>query len=136
MVVAVTEGSVALRDTAAGRAAPAVDLQAGDRGRLLADGSVVSERGTVTPDETAWVIGKLVYRDASLAEVQADLRRWYGVELVVTDNTLRGYSVTTEGLTSEPVAKLVEKLEMMMGAVSTTRGDSVFIDRPGTRTKR
>ena len=57
------------------RAAPST-LQAGDRGRLRADGTVVSERGSVTPDEAAWVVGKLVYRDAPLDEVQADLRRW------------------------------------------------------------
>ncbi|MBC8089206.1 MAG: FecR domain-containing protein, partial [Phycisphaerae bacterium] len=64
VVVAVTEGSVSLSDSAASRRVAAVDLNAGDRGRLLADGSVVAERGKVTPDDAAWVVGKLAYRDA------------------------------------------------------------------------
>lgn len=135
VVVAVSEGSVALSDSTASHTGAAVNLQAGDRGRLRADGTVLSERGSVTPDEAAWVVGKLVYRDAPLAEVQADLRRWYGVELVVADSTLRSLSVTTEGLTSEPVSKIVDQLSAMWGAAVTKRGDTLFVDRSGDRSK-
>ncbi|MBC8088160.1 MAG: FecR domain-containing protein [Phycisphaerae bacterium] len=131
VVVAVTEGSVSLSDSAQSHRAQAVDLNAGDRGRLLADGSVVSERGTVTSDEASWVVGKLVYRDASFAEVQADLRRWFGVELVVSDSALRGNSITAYGTIGEPVKNLIAQLEGMMGGVATTRGDSVFIAPAG-----
>jgi len=136
VMVTVTEGAVTLSDSAGSRRGQAVDLRAGDRGRLLANGLVVSERGTVTPDEAAWVVGKLVYRDAPLAEVQADLRRWYGVELVVADSTLRGYSVKTDILPGEPISSVVARLGGYMGAVATTRGDTVFLDRPGERVKR
>jgi len=136
VTVSVTEGSVSLSDSAASRQGGAVDLKANDRGRLLADGSVVSERGKVTPDDAAWVEGKLVYRDASVAEVQADLRRWYGVELVVTDSTLQRLSVTDLVVTGEPVSKFVARLELMWpDAVATTRGDTVFIKRSGDRSK-
>lgn len=136
VIVAVTEGSVSLRDSSATGSAKAIKLAAGDRGRLRTDGTLVSERGSVTPDESAWVVGKLVYRDASLAEVQADLRRWYGVELVVKDSALRVQSITTTGFASEPVETLVRNLTTMWGgAVVTRRGDTLFVDRPGDRPK-
>ena len=90
----------------------------------------------MTPDESAWVVGKLVYVDASLAEVQADLRRWYGVELVVEDSSWRAQSITTQGLASEPAEKLVAKLAIMYGGgVTTKRGDTLFVDRSGDRPK-
>ena len=135
VVVAVTEGSVSLSDSMASHKGAAVNLRAGDRGRMRADGSVLSERGSVTPDEAAWVVGKLVYHDAPLAEVQADLRRWYGVELVVADSSLRSLSVVTDGFTNEPAAKIVDKLAMAWGAVVTKRGDTLFVDRSGDRLK-
>lgn len=135
VVVAVTEGSVALSDSSPAKVAAAVNLQAGDRGRMLADGSVVSERGTVTPEEAAWVAGKVVYHDATLAEVQADLRRWYGVELVVADSTLRSRSVTTDLVTTEPAEQFVNRLATMMEGVVTKRGDTLFVDRSGDRLK-
>ncbi len=136
VVVSVTEGSVSLSDSSAAGQAKAVILTAGDRGRLRTDGTLLSERGSVTPDESAWVVGKLVYVDASLAEVQADLRRWYGVELVVEDSSWRAQSITTQGLASEPAEKLVAKLAIMYGGgVTTKRGDTLFVDRSGDRPK-
>ena len=136
VVVAVTEGSVSLRDLSPTGNAKAVTLAAGDRGRLNTDGKLVSERGSVTPDDSAWVVGKLVYRDASLAEVQADLRRWFRVELVVSDSAWRGRSIQAQALTTEPVEKFVERLTTMWGAPPATKsGDTLFVDRLGDRSK-
>ncbi|MEO7997258.1 MAG: FecR domain-containing protein [Gemmatimonadaceae bacterium] len=135
VVVAVSEGSVSLSDSTATHVGAAVNLLAGDRGRLRADGTVLSERGSVTPDEAAWVVGKLVYRDAPLAEVQADLRRWYGVELIVRDPTLATPTITTQGATNEPAVKLAEKLAFSWGGVVIQRGDTLFVERSGDRPK-
>ena len=136
VVVAVIEGSVSLSDMSPSGNMKAITLAAGDRGRLGTDGKLVSERGSVTPDESAWVVGKLVYVDASLAEVQADLRRWYGVELVVTDSVWRTRSITTQGMVSEPLDKLMGRLTTMWGeAVVKKSGDSLIVDRSGDRSK-
>ena len=136
VVVAVTEGSVRLSDVSTTGTTRSITLAAGDRGRLGTDGTLVSERGSVTPDESAWVVGKLVYTDASLAEVQADLRRWYGVELVVNDSAWRARSIQSHAFTSEPVEKFVERLTNMWGALPATRShDTLFVDRSGDRFK-
>ena len=135
VVVSVTEGSVLLSDSSSDAGNHTLQLKAGDRGRLMADGSVSAELGIVTPDETAWVTGKLNYRDTPLAEVQADLRRWYGVELVVGDAALEHLTVTSNGNASEPVEKIIERITTMQGTTSVRRGDTVFINRAGDRLK-
>lgn len=136
VVVAVTEGSVHLADSSKTRQDQAVDLKAGDRGRLLADGAVVAERGVVTPDDAGWVVGKITYRDASWAEVQSDLKRWYGVELVIADSALRTMTVSSPVLTSESIQTVATKLAFSFGASVSIRGDSVFIDNSTLRSKR
>jgi transmembrane sensor len=133
VLVAVTEGEVSLSDSSAAGLARPLNLAAGDRGRLAMDGQLVSERGAVTPDEAAWVGGKLVYRDASLAEVQSDLRRWRGVELVVTDSVMQARTITTQLFPGEKAQKLVENLATMWGATVTKRGDTLFVNRSGDR---
>jgi len=135
VVVAVTEGSVSLMDMSPTGNTKAITLAAGDRGRLSTDGQLVSERGSVTPDESAWVVGKLVYRDASLAEVQADLRRWYGVELVVGDSAWRALPITTGGVVTELPEKMVDRIAAMLGGVVTRHLDTLYIDRSGDRSK-
>ena len=41
------------------------------------------QRAAVGSDDLAWTHGRLVFRDASVTQVVADLRRWYGVEVQV-----------------------------------------------------
>jgi transmembrane sensor len=126
--VAVTHGIVALRDTTAGSAAP-VELRAGDRGVLQA-GTVAVARGTVTDEDMAWMRGQLAYRDAPLAEVQADLRRWYGIELRVADSALaqRTLTATFHGDSS---AQVVQVIALALGADVVQRGDTIFLQPQG-----
>jgi transmembrane sensor len=126
--VAVTHGIVALRDTATGSAAP-VELRAGDRGVLQA-GSVAVARGTVTDEDMSWTRGQLAYRDAPLAEVQADLRRWYGIELQVADSALarRTLTATFHGDSS---AQVVQVIALALGADVVQRGDTILLQPQG-----
>lgn len=135
VVVSVMEGSVSLSDTTSEGGSQPVELKAGDRGLLQVNGSPVAQLGVVTSDEAAWVTGKLVYRDAPLAEVQADLRRWYGVELVIPDVALAHESITTDGWASQPVERLLERIALMKGAKAVRHGDTAFIERSGDRLK-
>ena len=122
--VAVTHGVVALRDTMAGSPAP-VELRAGDRGTLHA-GTVAVARGTVTDDDVAWTRGQLAYRDASLAEVQADLRRWYGIELAVPDRVLAGRTLTAS-FHSDSASQVVRVIALALGAEVVQRGDTILL---------
>lgn len=126
--VAVTHGIVALRDSAAG-AAPAVELRAGDRG-IVRSGAIAVARGIVTFEDLAWTRGQLSYRDAPLAEVQADLQRWYGIDLRVTDTTL--LQRTVNGTTPvDSAAATVKWLALILGADVIQRGDTVFLQLAG-----
>lgn len=77
--VTVTEGVVALAVREGGQQDT---LRAGDRGRVM-NRRVVVQRRAGTQADLAWTTGRLVFRDATVAEVVAGLRRWYGVTLRV-----------------------------------------------------
>ena len=126
--VAVTHGIVALRDTTAGSAAP-VELRAGDRGVLQA-GTVAVARGTVTDEDMAWMRGQLAYRDAPLAEVQADLRRWYGIELQVADSALAQRTLTAT-FRGDSAAQVVQVIALALGADVVQRGDTILLQPQG-----
>src|SRR4029078_6794148 len=63
-------------------------LAAGDVGAVQPDGRVTSQRGGGSGQYLAWMGDSLVFRNAPLAEVGAELRRWYGVVLRVEDSSL------------------------------------------------
>lgn len=135
VTVAVTEGAVALSDSNASHKASTVELKAGDRGRLRADGTILAEAGVVTSDEVSWVHGTLRYVDAPLAEVEADLARWYGVVLVVRDSEWLSRKLNTYGSETEGKDKIIERIAAVLGGVVTQRGDTAFVDKPGARSK-
>lgn len=128
VAVAVMHGIVALRDTTAGSAAP-VELRAGDRGVLQA-GTVAVARGTVTDEDMAWTRGQLAYRDAPLAEVQADLRRWYGIELHVSDTVLARRTLTAS-FRGDSAAQVVQVIALALGADVVQRGDTILLQPQG-----
>jgi transmembrane sensor len=78
--IVVNEGAVAVQSHPG---SDAVTLKAGDRALVAPDGAVRVERGAASTDDLAWTGGRLVFRDAPVAQVSADLRRWYGIELRV-----------------------------------------------------
>ena len=82
--VVVTAGAVALRATerAGDDGARAAPGRPGHAGRRADDGRARRRRRT---EDVAWTRGRLVFRDAPLQRVAADLRRWYGVDLRAGD---------------------------------------------------
>jgi transmembrane sensor len=123
--VLVTTGAVVLRSQTA-LADSGVLLREGDRGLLEPGGRVVAERGVVTEDDLAWTRGRLVFRDASLTQVRADLRRWYGIELQVADSSLASKHVTTT-FDEEPPKRVLEVLALILGATAEQRQDTVIL---------
>jgi transmembrane sensor len=133
--VSVVEGSVSLNRADAASTAGVV-LAAGDRGSLGAAGDARVERNVVRPEDTAWISGRLAFRDAPLSRVAAEVERWYGVTLVVADSSLLERRVTTS-FEGESADKVLQILELTLGAQITRTGDTAVVSSPrGSRTSR
>ena len=128
VAVDVTHGVVAL--SARSAAAAPVELRAGDRG-VLAHEAVTVRRGTVTAEDVAWTRGQLTYRDASLAEVRADVLRWYGLSLNVPDATLAARTLTAS-FRGDSAAQVVRVIALALGADAIQQGDTVTLRPQGT----
>jgi transmembrane sensor len=122
--VAVVSGSVRLRPTDSSPTSGAV-LSAGDRGSMAADGRVQTFPHAVA-DDTAWTSGRLVFRDASLARVAGEVRRWYGVTLHIADSSLVNRHITAE-FKGEPVDQVLKIIGLNLGARIERQGNSATI---------
>ena len=127
VAVDVTHGIVALR-AARSTVAP-VELHAGDRGVLVRE-AVSVRRGTVTADDVAWTRGLLSYRDASLTEVRADVRRWYGIDLRVPDSTLAARTLTAS-FRGDSATRVLRVIALALGAELVQQGDTVTLQPQG-----
>jgi transmembrane sensor len=125
--VAVLEGAVAIRATRAARSVTDT-LRASDRGVMLADGVLRVERQTATgvEEDVAWMGRRLSLRDAPVSRVGAELARWYGLELRVTDSTLRSRRLTAT-LEHAPRAELARVLAAALGGTARLAGDTLWI---------
>jgi len=119
--VVVTQGAVQLRPAGAA-ADTGVVLLRGDRGVLPPAGRARAERAAAREDDLAWTRGRLVFRDAPVERVAADLRRWYGVELRVADPALAGRRLTAS-FAGEPREQVLRVVALALGAELELRGD-------------
>lgn len=123
--VVVTSGAVLLK-AAGARSGAGVTLHAGDRGTLSPDGRAVAERDAATEADLAWTSGQLVFEDAPLSRVSADLRRWYGVELDVSDPALAGRHLTAS-FKGERVDQVLNVIALALGARVERHGDRAVL---------
>lgn len=123
--VAIKEGVVGLM-LGGGQAAREDTLRAGDRAEVSAAGLVTVARGTASAEDLAWLERRLVFRDASLAQVAGDLRRWYGLELRIGDPALaaRHLTATFDRDTRSDVGRLVAAA---LGATAVQSGDTIWL---------
>lgn len=103
-----------------------VVLDSGDVGVMAPGGSVARVPDAATPDDVAWMQGRLVFRNASISELRADLQRWYGVELRVTDTALLRRHFTGS-FAGEPVGRVADVIALALGARADRQGDTIFI---------
>jgi transmembrane sensor len=133
--VSVMTGSVRLRPTRSSANAGAI-LSAGDRGAMSVNGQVRTYPHSVTDDAAAWTSGRLVFRDASLARVTGELKRWYGVTLHVADSSLATQHVNAT-FTDEPVDQVLKVIGSVLGARIERQGDNATVtSNRGSTTKR
>jgi ferric-dicitrate binding protein FerR (iron transport regulator) len=90
------------------------------------------ERGAVTEGELSWTRGVLEFHDAPIAVVAQELRRWYGVELIVTDSTIasRRLTATFDRASADDVGRV---LAAVLGGAVTRVGDTLRLGAAGTR---
>ncbi len=119
--VAVTEGVVDLN--AHGRVET---LRAGDAASIPPDGNIRAQRGVGADDDLAWTTGRLVFRDAPLADVAEDLKRWYGVSLDIRDPALRNRPFSGE-FKGDSLASVLKIISSALGATMERRGDTVLV---------
>ncbi len=125
--VVVTEGAVRLSSARGANGATAsLVLTAGNAGVVESDGRTLAERHADARDELAWTRGILVFRGAPLAEVATALRRWYGVELRVTDSTLARRHLTT-AFAGESRERVLQVIALALGGHIELRGDTAIL---------
>ena len=127
--VVVTEGSVDVQEHTG---ASHKTLAAGDVAIVATGGGIQVRRAAAGADDLAWTQGRLVFRDASVAQVAADLRRWYGVEVKV-DSALARRPVTASfdrGLSAADVTRIVAAT--IGGALTDEAGVLHITSTPGS----
>jgi transmembrane sensor len=132
--VIVDSGSVSIGSASTPHAAGAV-LNARDRAIVDTKGTVVLERSAVSDDDLAWIQGRLVFRDAPLVLVGAELYRWYGVRLRVADSSLANLHLTAS-FSGEPVDRVLNVIALSLGARIERQGNVAILHRaaaPATR---
>jgi transmembrane sensor len=125
-VVTVVTGSVRLR-AADSPSGTGVLLAAGERGSIDDAGRTSTERASSPDDDVAWTTGKLVFRDAQLSRVAAEVHRWYGVRLHVSDPSLLSQHVSAQFFTNQPVDQVLHVIELSLGVKIVRQGDSAIV---------
>jgi ferric-dicitrate binding protein FerR (iron transport regulator) len=105
-------------------------LDAGDVGRLGIDGSSSLTRGVAVDSLLTWLDGRLVFHDAPLTSVLAELRRWHDVEVHLADPAL-GTLPFTGVLTDAPFRSSIGLVAATLGLQVRNTKDRVTLDRIG-----
>ena len=124
--VAVTSGTVELAHPGSSSSSTAV-LNGGDVGTVSETGGVVAERGAASDDDLAWRRGKLIFRDATIADVRDDLRRWYGIELAVRDTAVLRRHMTATFTDRDSIGSVLNAIALLLPATIERRGDSAIV---------
>jgi transmembrane sensor len=123
--VVVLGGAVAIRP--AGQTEPRDTLSAQDRGAISLAGVLVVERQAATGGEDmAWMTQRIVLRDAPVARVAAELARWKGLELRVTDSAMRTRRLTATFAT-ESRQEIARVLAAALGGTARLTGDTLWV---------
>jgi transmembrane sensor len=122
--VSVQSGSVRL--STARSSDNGVILTAGDAGTVNTRGVLTRTSQAASDEDLAWMSGRLVFRETPYIKVRAELRRWYGIELVTTDSVIAtGHLNAT--FRDEPLSQVLEVIALAFGAKHQTHGDTVIL---------
>ena len=123
--VVVVTGSVSVTTTKSAAPKPVV-LTAGDAAVTDARGSTTAEPASGSADDIAWMQRRLVFKDASMGRVQEDVKRWYGVDLVIADSSLATRHLTAS-FADEPIAVVLRVIAATLGAEVDRDGNTATL---------
>ena len=104
-------------------------LQAGDIGDVRPGQGPVVRRKAATQSDLAWTRGQLAFRNAPLTTVADELKRWYGIDLVFADSSLRGRTLNTT-FVRESREQALRIIELTLGVRIEMRGDTAIMHGP------
>ncbi len=102
VAVAVTEGRAAVHSVSALPRAAVVAVGAGDLALVGRDGGTMVRHGVDLASYQRWTTGTLVFDQTPLAQVAAQLSRWYDVEIRLGDPVLNRQALTATVTESSP----------------------------------
>jgi transmembrane sensor len=120
--IGVADGQVALSVANSPRRA----LTAGDLAAIDSSGATTVSRGVDADAFMAWTRGTLVFRRAPLAEVTAELSRWYGVTFTAVDPTLADVRLTAT-YEHESLDDVLDQMGRVIGARVERRGRNIAL---------
>jgi transmembrane sensor len=124
--VVVASGAVAVRTPSADSARPATVLTRGELVRLDPSGRAAIRRGVDLTAQLAWTEGRLVFADTPVAEVLAQLHRWYGIDVRLGDPALATHRFSAS-YTTESDSTVVRELATAIGARVERRGKVIVL---------
>jgi transmembrane sensor len=127
--VVVTSGAVLFRSSI--RSTEPDSVGAGDVATLEPDGRVFTDRGVPTASFLSWIQGSLVFRNTPVAEVGAELQRWYGITLRIDDSVLARKHVNAT-FRGDPTDRVLRIIGLELGAEVERHGDTAIL-RPRAR---
>jgi ferric-dicitrate binding protein FerR (iron transport regulator) len=125
--IGVAEGEVALMVSQDRRA-----LVAGDLARVDTLGATTVSRGVDSDEFLAWTRGAMVFRGAPLADVMAELSRWYGVTFTAVDPALGDVRLTAT-YADESLDDVLDQMGRVIGARVTRHGRDITLRSIGTQ---
>jgi transmembrane sensor len=105
-------------------------LAAGDVGRLGIDGTSSLTRGVTVDSLLTWLEGRLVFHDAPLSTVLAELRRWHDADIRLADPAL-GRLPFTGVLTDASLPSSINLVAATLGLRARRTGDRFTLRRIG-----
>lgn len=125
--VAVEEGGVSLRTQEAGTTEQEeVRLSSGEVGRVVGASRLVTTDQVDLGTHIGWTEGRLVFENTSLSEVAVRLGRWYNLNFVIQDSSLRSLRLTAN-LKSQSPTGVLDVITASLGIRYRIDQDTVFL---------
>ncbi|MGH7555782.1 MAG: FecR family protein [Longimicrobiales bacterium] len=128
VTVAVSDGSVSVRALGA-PSAQGVLLQPNQVARVSPEGETTVSDAEDLDRYLGWVEGRLVFDNAPLPVVLAELERWYALEFRVSDATLSSRRVTAR-LRVASLQETMDALALALGIQHHQVGDTIILNVP------
>lgn len=112
--VVVAEGLVEFEATSSVTPAGTHRLEPGHLGRVRTDGTIEIDRAVNPADYLAFADARLVFRNAPMRDVAAQLGRWYGLDVRLADSTIASLPLTAS-FRHEPIPHVLDLIAFALG---------------------